>query len=184
MKQYFYITTHFSPEYIGYRFAHERDDLYRHMETGEMFRRRLLYDFGWGQEYGFQLLPAATFDELIALVETPFPLHKHRFWGKYTAEEMRQTEIWRSNLYGAIAVIMEDHVQELVDFLAARVGTGYFDCDHIRRNFFFFAFDSQRIRAKGLIPGGIRTHSYEEVLNTCPGWAEIAPVVILEVYGG
>ena len=50
MKRYFYITIHFSPDYEGKIFLKQQDGLYINAETGELYRKRLLYDFGWGQE--------------------------------------------------------------------------------------------------------------------------------------
>lgn len=71
MKRYFYITIHFSPEYEGTVLARLKDDLYINTETGETYRKRALYDFGWGQESGFELMPPLSFKELIKLVEQP-----------------------------------------------------------------------------------------------------------------
>ncbi len=48
MKRYFYITIHFSPDYEGTVFSKYQDDLYINTETGEIYRKRLLYDFGCG----------------------------------------------------------------------------------------------------------------------------------------
>ena len=52
MKRYFYISIHFSPDYEETVFSKYQDDLYRNRETGEMYRKRLLYDFGWGRKMG------------------------------------------------------------------------------------------------------------------------------------
>ena len=71
MERYFYITIHFSPNYEGTVFSKYRDDLYTHVETGAIYRKRLLYDFGWGQETGYELMPGLSFDKLIELVEQP-----------------------------------------------------------------------------------------------------------------
>ncbi len=98
MKRYFYITIHFFPDYEGKIFSKQQDGLYINVETGELYRKRLLYDFGWGQENGFELMPQLSFDELIQLVEEPVVLPQKKFWQKYTKEEMRQADIWRSNL--------------------------------------------------------------------------------------
>ena len=87
MKRYFYITIHFSPDYEGKIFLKQQDGLYINAETGELYRKRLLYDFGWGQENGFELMPQLSFDELIQLVEKPMVLPQKKFWQKYTKEE-------------------------------------------------------------------------------------------------
>lgn len=95
MKRYFYITIHFSPDYEGTIFSKQQGGFYINAETGELYRKRLLYDFGWGQENGFELMPQLSFDELIQLVEKPMVLPQKKFWQKYTKEEMRQADIWQ-----------------------------------------------------------------------------------------
>lgn len=182
MKRYFYITIHFSPQYEGTVFTKYRDDLYINTETGEIHRKRLLYDFGWGQESGFELLPQLSFGGLIKLVEQPMVLPPKRLWKRYTKDEIQQAGIWRSNLYGAVAVIMQDHVEELIEFLSAKVDTDYFSNPSIRENFKCFSFDSQKTRAEGKIPGGVLTQSYEDILKCYPKWERIAPEIIGQVY--
>ena len=183
MKRYFYITIHFSPEYEGTVLTKYQDDLYRNTETGEMYRKRLLYDFGWGQESGFELLPQLSFNDLIKLIECPMVLPKKKFWQKYTKEDIQQADIWRSNLYGAVAVIMQDYPEDLIDFLSARVDADYFSNPSIRENFKCFSFDSQKARAEGKIPGGVFTKSYEDILKDYPKWERISSKVISQVYG-
>lgn len=182
VKRYFYITIHFSPDYEGTVFARHQDDLYINTETGEIYRKRLLYDFGWGQENGFELMPQLSFDELIKLIERPMVPPKKIFWQKYTKEEIQQADIWRSNLYGAVAVIMQDYVKELVEFLSTKVDTDYFSNLSIRENFKCFSFDSQKTRAEGKIPGGVLTRSYEDILKDYPQWERISSKVINQVY--
>ncbi len=63
-----------------------------------------------------------------------------------------QADIWRSNLYGAAAVIMQDHAKEFIEFLAAKIDTDYFSDLSIRENFRLFSFDSQKTRDSGAIP--------------------------------
>ncbi len=182
MKQYFYITINFSPDYEGTVFAKQQDDLYVNTETGEIYRKRLLYDFGWGQENGFELMPQLPFDELIELIERPAVLPKKKFWQRYNEEEVRQSIIWRSNLFGAVAVIMQDYVKELIEFLSIKVDTGYFSNPSIRENFKWFSFSSQKARAEGKIPGGVFTRSYEDILKDYPKWRKISSKVINQVY--
>ncbi len=148
MKRYFYITVHFSPDYEGTVFSKYQDDLYINTATGEVYRKRLLYDFGWGQENGFELMPQLSFDELIQLIEHPMVPPQKKFGQKYTKEEIQQANIWRSNLYGAVAVIMQDYVEELIRFLSARIDTDYFSNPSIRENFKCFSFDSQKQEQK------------------------------------
>lgn len=106
VKRYFYLTIHFSPDYVGTVLVKHQNNLYINTETGEIYRKRLLYDFGWGQENGFELMPQLSFDNLIKLIEYPMIVPQKKFWQKYTKAEIEQFDIWRSNLYGAIAVIM------------------------------------------------------------------------------
>lgn len=182
MKQYFYITIHFSPQYEGTVFEKLEDNVYKKIETGDIYFKRLLYDFGWGQEYGYELLPQLSFNELIGLVERPLFLSKKRFWQRYDRHQVQQANIWRSNLYGAVAVIMQDYVEELVDFLDRKVNTDYFLNPSIRENFKAFSFDSKMTRAEGKIPGGSQMQSFEEILNNYVKWREIAPNVIRQIY--
>ena len=82
LKRYFYITIHFFPDYERTIFSKQQDGLYIDDETGELYRKRLLYDFGWGQEKGFELMPQLSFGELIQLVEQPMVLPQKKFWQK------------------------------------------------------------------------------------------------------
>lgn len=183
MKRYFYITIHFSPDYEGTIFSKQQGGFYINAETGELYRKRLLYDFGWGQENGFELMPQLSFDELIQLVEKPMVLPQKKFWQKYTKEEMRQADIWRSNLYGAVAVIMQDYTDELVGFLSDKVDTDYFSNPSIRDNFKCFSFSSKKAREEGKILGGVLTRSYEDILRDYPQWEQISSKIINQVYG-
>lgn len=182
MKRYFYLTIHFSPEYEKIMFAKLQDNFYKNIETGEIYRKRLLYDFGWGQEFGFELLPPLSFNDLVKLVEQPLLLPENKFWQKHSKYQIQQADIWRSNLYGAVAVIMQDYVDELIDFLSSKVNTDYFSNPSVRENFKAFSFDSQKARAEGKIPGGILTQSYEDILNNYPEWREIASKVVSQIY--
>ena len=183
MKRYFYITIHFFPDYEGKIFSKQQDGLYINVETGELYRKRLLYDFGWGQENGFELMPQLSFDELIQLVEEPVVLPQKKFWQKYTKEEMRQADIWRSNLYGAVAVIMQDYTDEFVEFLSKKVDTDYFSNPSIRDNFKCFSFSSKKAREEGKIPGGVLTRSYEDILRDYPQWEQFSSKLIDQIYG-
>ena len=174
---------HFFPDYEGTIFSKQQDGLYINAATGELYRKRLLYDFGWGQENGFELMPQLSFDELIQLVEQPMVIPQKKFWGEYTKEEIQLADIWRNNLYGAVAVIMQDYTDKLVEFLSAKVDTNYFSNPSIRDNFKCFSFDSQKTRAEGKIPGGILTRSYEDILKDYPQWGQISSKIIAQVYG-
>lgn len=151
-------------------------------ETGETYQKRLLYDFGWGQENGFELLPQLSFRELIRLIEVPQNISSKKRRAGYTSEELLQGEIWRSNLYGAAAVIMQDYTAELITFLSDKICTDYFSNPAIRENFKCFCFDTEKTRAEGRPLGGILTKSYEDVLNGFPQWKRISAKVIRQVY--
>lgn len=183
MKRYFYITIHFSPEYEETVLTKFQDNLYKNTETGEIYRKRLLYDFGWGQESGFELLPQLSFDDLIKLIERPIELPQKWFLRKHNKNQIQQADIQRSNLYGAVAVIMQDYVENLIDFLSSKVDTNYFSNPSIRENFKCFSFDSQKTRAEGRIPGAVFTQSYEDILKNYPKWDRIASEIIKQVYG-
>lgn len=182
MKRYFYITVHFSPDYEKSFFSKQQGNLYINNETREVYCKRPLYDFGWGQEDGFELMPQLPFDKLIKLVEQPMASTKERFLKNYTKEEFLQADIWRSNLYGAIAVIMQDYVEELIGFLSTKVDTGYFQNSAIRDNFKCFSFDSQKTRMMGKVPGEVKTRSYEEILGDYPRRRKISASIIDQVH--
>ena len=181
MKRFFYITIHFSPNYEGSVLIKQQENLYRNVQTGETFRKRLLYDFGWGQEYGFELLPQLSFIDLIKLVEQPSSVQppKNRY---YSNEQSQQFDIWRSNLYGAVAVIMQDHTEELIDFLSYKTDTDYFSNPIIRENYKCFSFDSKKMIAEGKLPGGVLSQSYESIFNSYPEWNRIAHKIINQIY--
>lgn len=79
-------------------------------------------------------------------------------------------------------MIMQDHVEELVEFLSAKVDTDYFSNPSIRENFKCFSFDSQKARAEGKVPGGVLTRSYEDILKDYPQWERISSKLINQVY--
>ena len=184
MKRYFYMTVHFLPNYEETTFKKCRADIYIHNETEEMYVKRPLYDFGWGQEIGFELLPRLSFEELLALVEKRPPvIPKRRLLRGCDADEMDQYNIWRINLYGAVAVIMEDYTARFIDFLSDAIETDYFSNPFIRENFKCFSFSSKKTFEERRIPGGSGTQSYEEILNAFPEWKRISIRVIEQVYG-
>ena len=183
MKRYFYLTIHFSPKYEGSVLTEQPDGMFWDCQTGEQYQKRLLYDFGWGQESGFELLPQLPFRELIQLVEQPQPLPVRKRFGKYSAEQVLKADIWRSNLYGAAAVIMQDHVKEFVAFLSEKANTDYFSDPAKRDNFKCFSFDSEKTRQEGKCPGGVLTRSYEDILRDDPDRERIGPTIVRKIYG-
>ena len=137
-QRYFYITRNFVPDY-SQEFTHIQDDIYKHNRTGDLYRRRLLCDFGWGHEPGYERLPALSFDELISLIEyDPFPgkLPKLRRF-LFSKKEY----LFYQNLRGAISVIMADHIEAFVEFLAQKCETPYFENPCIRENYKYFYLD-------------------------------------------
>ena len=182
MKRYFYITSHFLPKYDETTFKKYTDDIYIHNETKEIYKKRLLYDFGWGQESGFELLPQLSFRELIALVEQPLDIPKRRLKWRYKPDELLRLDIWRSNLYGAVSVIMQDYTAEFIDFLSGVIDTDYFLNPIIRKNYKCFSFSSKITFEEGRFPGYIGLRSYEEILNEFPKWRGISSRVIEQVY--
>lgn len=181
-EKYFYITFNFSPDYNKV-FQCIEENIYKNTLTGELFRKRLLYDFGWGQESGFEKIPLLTFDELIKLVENSVvEKAEKRQQGKRSRKIQRYNDINQSNLFGAISVIMEDYVLELIDFLSNKICTDYFSNADIRHNFAWFSFSTQKMRERGFFPGGSGTKSYEEVFNEYQQWRKISELVIKQVY--
>lgn len=180
-KKYFYITVNFSPDFSD-MFKCIDGNIYMNNLTGGKFEKRLLYDFGWGQEYGFERLPVLTFGELIELVEGSVMINKKRRWTKYSQEEKRNNEISQSNLFGAISVIMQDHIEEFIEFLSDKIDSDYFSNEIIRKNYIWFSFSTKEMRENGYTPGGILTKSYEEILNEYESWKKISEKVIEQVY--
>ena len=168
MKRYFYITIHFFPDYEGTVLIKDRDDLYLDIETGETYRKRLLYDFGWGQESGYELTPSIKFDGLIRLVEQPMPTCSEKSRRKQTKDETEQFDIWRSNLYGAVAVIMQDYAEDFVEFLSAKVDKDYFTNRSIGKILSVFLLTRRERGRKGGSPA-VSSHGHMKTyLTTFP----------------
>lgn len=180
-KKFFYITVNFSPDFSD-MFKCIDGNIYMNNLTGEKFEKRLLYDFGWGQEYGFERLPVLTFGELIELVEGSVMINKKRMWTRYSQEEKRSNDISQSNLFGAISVIMQDHIEEFIEFLSDKIDSDYFSNEIIRKNYIWFSFSTKEMRENGYTSGGILTKSYEEILNEYESWKKISEKVIEQVY--
>lgn len=180
-EKYFYITIHFMPKYEE-EFTMIEKNIYQNNTNGKLYRKRLLYDFGWGQEPGFELLPILSFQELIQLVEYQWNPPKKHVWNRNTKKELQEYDIYMSNLYGAVSVIMQDHVEALICFLTKKIDTDYFLNDGIRQNFECFSFSSSKMKEVGKFPGGNLTQSYEDVLNKYSQWKEISERVIEQVY--
>ena len=180
-KRYFYITIHFTPDYSN-EFNRINEDIWINTLTGEQFRKRLLYNFGWGRETGFEIFPPLAFLQLIELVEKSTYIRKKQYWEKYSQDEILSNTINQNNLFGAISVIMQDHRDEFIDFLSDRISSDYFSNSLIRENYKWFCFSTKIMREKGFFTGGIGTKSYETVLNENEKWRVISQKVIDQVY--
>ncbi len=182
MERFFYTTIHFSPPYEGSLLQETEAGLFRDRIDGSLYRKRLLYDCGWGQEEGFERLPPLTFSELIKLVETPYAPRTEKWPNRNSTEDNKEYQIWISNLLGAISVIMSDHTEELIEFLSAHANQKHFSDSRIRQNYKRFSFDPKKDEEEGRIPGGIGTRSYREVLDENPAWIRISGQVINLIY--
>ncbi len=153
--------------YDDIEFVQISGNLYKESISGLTYRKRLLYNCGWGQEEGYELLPALSFDELISIVIA-----------YNTDNELISERKKFSNLLGAVAVIMQDYQKELLCFLLDKIQTSFFDNQQIKENFQWFCFDEKLAGPKG----GIGRKSYEQVLKQYPKWLEISSKVKEWVY--
>jgi len=167
---YFYmpfgpVTLH--PKEIGLKPTFLKD-IYVDNETGTKWRKCILYNTGWGQPEGFEKLPELEFKDLIKLAL----LSDHT-----TTKLSVQNE--ESNKYGAIAVIMERHINELIDFLSENLDNKrLFENELYRHNLSLFCFDAKIAKANG----GRGMKSYEDVLNQYPKWRDISSQVKEKIY--
>ena len=166
-KQLYFVSTNFKPD-LSRNFKKLENDIYLLKHTDIKYRKRALYDWGWGQELGFEIIPKPTFEELIFLVSN-FDL------------TIRNNKL-KMNFYGAISVIMQDYVEELIDFLTKKLPTDFFENTQIKNNFSFFSFNSEKTRVSGRIPGGVGVNSYENIFKQPPQWLEISERVISLIY--
>ena len=185
MERAFYVSIHFDLEGLDKQFVQKSDDLFLDEKTNTLFRKRKLYDFGWGNESGFEKLPALGFPELIRLIEIGYTPRKNTiFHKKLKPEELKENQIRFANYYGAASVIMLDHIEEFIDFLSEKIQTDYFTDKRIRQYYRVFCFDTQKeMEQYGYCTGGILTESYEEVLNKYPKWRLISDTVKRQIYG-
>lgn len=156
-----------NPKEIGLKATFFKN-IYIDNETGTKWRRCTLYNTGWGQSVGFERLPELEFNDLIKLVL----LSNHE-----TTKLSVQGE--ESNKYGAIAVIMERHINELIDFLSRNLeNDNLFGDELYRHNLSLFCFDARASDTNG----GIGTKSYEDVLNQYQKWRDISVQVKEKIY--
>ena len=170
----FYLTINFLPKYDK-EFELVQGDVYKHIVSGQLYRKRLLADHGWGQESGYVRYPEPTFEELIAILEyVPDPLRYNPFY--FLSKEM---STYFNNVLGAVSVIMQDYVPELIDFLSEKVETTYFKNRYIRRNFREFSF----VRGRQQMGRAVGSKPYHIILQEYDKWEEISHKVIKQVYG-
>ena len=181
MKRFFYLTINFLPEYEGSVLVKNQEGFYISTENGAMYRKRLLYDFGWGQENGFEIIPKPSFQELMGLIEQPMNIPQKRI-RRYTKDELKEFDIWKNNFYGAISVIMQDYAEEFINYLCVAVDTDYFSNFTVKENFKYFSLDSKKARSEGKCVGHILGRSYEDVLCSFDKWLEISSKVICKIY--
>ncbi len=180
--RYFYTTINFQPNYDN-QFELIKSDIYSNSENGKLYRKRLLYDFGWGREYGYAIVPEPSFRELISMIEyVSDSIRNNPFYFFSKKKRALNKQCW-DNAYGAIAVIMEEYVDELILFLQEKVQTDYFDDAYIRQRFQHFAFDRKKAHKFGICAGAtINNQHYESVFNENKLWKKISSQVIKQVY--
>lgn len=173
--RYFFVTTNFVPDYSS-EFIHVQGDRYRHSATGDLYRRRLLLDQGWGQEPGYEREPALSFRELICLITFR---HSWTPLCMFSRKLREQNAVYVNNYYGAVAVIMQDYVEELIQFLTEKTDTDFFDDPYIRKQFQLFSFCAKKTKTTG---GCILAEPFEAVLKRYDTWNYISEKVINQVY--
>lgn len=178
---YFYITAHFLPDY-SHEFIHIEGDIYKHKNTGKLYTKRKMVDYGWGQESGYAIFPPLSFDQLIQLIEykpkwffnTPLYL--------FSKKQIRRNLNHVNNLAGAVVIIMQDHVEELIEFLAKKVETNYFEDPYMRSQYREFRFSKAHGGKYERAGRCVGPDSYESILNKHKNWTSIAPKIIDQVY--
>ena len=135
---------------------------------GNKWKSRLLYNTGWGRPIGYERLPKLQFTDLIALV----------LFSDYNNSSLSIREV-EENQYGAAAVIMDEYVPELIDFLSEKIKDDAFLQNPLfLRNLRIFCFDSSYMKECG----GNGQQSYESILSGYPEWDSIAKKIIPRVY--
>ena len=141
---------------------------YYQAKSGTKWARILLYNTGWGQPYGYERLPSLPFESLMELALKS----DHKTTNLKIIEE-------ESNKYGAIAVIMERHILELIEFLYMNLSNKeLFHSELYRHNLTLFCFDEKEARTNG----GVGMKSYENMLNQHTKWLAISSKVKELVY--
>ena len=180
-EKIFYVTINFLPKYDR-EFELVQGDIYKHIASEQMYRKRLLADHGWGQEFGYVRLPEPTFEELIAILEyVPDRLKKHPFY--FLSKELSElNNTYYSNIQGAVSVIMQDYFPELIAFLVKKVETSYFADRYIRQHFCEFAFDGELVRKRKQLGKTVGTKPYHCIFEEYDEWYAISHRVKEQVY--
>jgi hypothetical protein len=165
---YFYLTYRFSPAPEDFGLIHVGNSLYKSKKDDALFRKTLSYDFGMGQEVGYERIPELEFSDLIAL-SIMSDINNSKL-------SVREEEM---NRYGAVAVIMQRYVIEFILFLSENINDITFRSNKLyKKNLKVFCFD------KDFYPswGGVGTQNYIDILNHYPKWREISSDVTSFVY--
>lgn len=180
-EKIFYVTINFLPKYDK-EFELVQGDIYKHIESGQLYRKRLLADHGWGQEPGYIRFPEPSFEELIAILEyVPERLKQQPLY--FLSKELTElNDIYFSNIQGAVSVIMQDYVSELIDFLAEKVETKYFKNRYIRRHFREFSFDEEWVQKRRQIGRTVGPKPYYRIFQEHSKWKAISCKVIKAVH--
>ena len=89
----------------------------------------------------------------------------------------------RDNAQGATALIVQDHLEELIQFLSEKINTDYFEDKKIRERFRLFMFDRIKAEEFGSTVGAtINRKGYEEIYREHKDWQSISQKVIDQVY--
>ena len=127
---------------------------------GTRWRERLLYNCGYGQPKGFERLPSLDFDQLIYIALTY----------KKSLSTLPESDK-KQNALGSVAIIMEDHLDEFIDFLSVHIDNDdLYDNDVYRENLKLFCIDE----TNSIGVGGLGKFSYENYLNTKIKWLTIS----------
>lgn len=138
-----------SPEDFGLIPTNE-DDIFIMPTDNSLWKKRNLYDFGWGQENGYYRLPLPSFEELVNII---------------------LSSDCNDNKYGAAAVILEDFCDELL----IKVQELLKDEKNIRRYIQFFKILQLEIPINR---SDILGKSYNEISEDYEKWKDISRQVL------
>ena len=125
--------------------------LYIDKIDGSIWKKKTLYDFGWGNEYGFMRLPELSFDEA---------------WNMLTSSDIQE------NQYGAASLIDEKYSENLLEKIESIFSTPNFQINERLRNAFKI-LDLEAGRNRSETQG----KSYKEVIDNFNRWKNISEKV-------